>query len=81
MRNLSREWQAEFKQTFTAPHGAGQDRVPRLADGNDHGFHLIKLWVFRARASTVGSNFSVNRLMRSPGLAQTPILSTGEQTR
>jgi uncharacterized protein (DUF2236 family) len=40
MRRLLRNWQAELKQTFTGSRDAVPDWVPRLADGNDAGYHL-----------------------------------------
>ena len=39
MRNFPREWQAELKQTFTGTRDAVPEWVPRLAEGNDPGYH------------------------------------------
>lgn len=40
MRNILREWQAELKQTFTGTRDEVPEWVPRLADGDDAGYHL-----------------------------------------
>ena len=40
MRNAFRDWQTELKQTFTGTRDAVPDWVPRLAAGDDAGYHL-----------------------------------------
>ncbi len=40
MRNVLREWQAELKQTFTGTRDSVPEWVPRLAEGDDAGYHL-----------------------------------------
>lgn len=40
MRNFLREWQGELKRVFTGSADALPEWVPRLADGNDAGYHL-----------------------------------------
>ncbi|MCB5281622.1 MULTISPECIES: oxygenase MpaB family protein [unclassified Arthrobacter] len=40
MRNVLREWQAELKQTFSGSRDEVPEWVPRLAEGNDPGYHL-----------------------------------------
>ncbi|HJV98282.1 MAG TPA: oxygenase MpaB family protein [Arthrobacter sp.] len=40
MRNLLREWQGELKRVFTGSPDVLPGWVPRLAEGNDAGYHL-----------------------------------------
>jgi len=40
MRNLLREWQGELKRVFTGSPDVLPAWVPRLAEGNDAGYHL-----------------------------------------
>lgn len=40
MRNLLREWQGELKRAFTGNRNGLPGWVPRLAEGNDAGYHL-----------------------------------------
>lgn len=40
MRNFLREWQGELKRVFTGSVDALPEWVPRLAEGNDAGYHL-----------------------------------------
>jgi hypothetical protein len=40
MRNFLRDWQGELKRVFTGSADALPEWVPRLADGNDAGYHL-----------------------------------------
>ncbi|MDR6414245.1 oxygenase MpaB family protein [Pseudarthrobacter sulfonivorans] len=40
MRKFLREWQGELKRVFTGSVDAVPDWVPRLADGDDTGYHL-----------------------------------------
>ncbi|WP_457965522.1 DUF2236 domain-containing protein [Arthrobacter sp. D1-29] len=39
MRNILREWQGELKKAFTGSADALPDWVPRLAEGDDAGYH------------------------------------------
>lgn len=40
MRNFLREWQGELKRAFTGSPDVLPEWVPRLAEGNDAGYHL-----------------------------------------
>jgi uncharacterized protein (DUF2236 family) len=55
MRNVLGEWQAELKQTFTGTRDAVPEWVPRLADGDDAGYHLpgSAVWAVHGSMTTI----------------------------
>jgi uncharacterized protein (DUF2236 family) len=55
MRNLLREWQGELKRAFTGNADALPDWVPRLADGDDPGYHLpgSAVWAVHGSMPTI----------------------------
>ena len=55
MRNLLREWQGELKRTLTGSADAVPDWVPRLADGDDAGYHLpgSAVWAVHGSMPTI----------------------------
>ncbi|MCU1517192.1 MAG: hypothetical protein JWQ75_1913 [Pseudarthrobacter sp.] len=55
MRNLLREWQGELKRAFTGSPDALPDWVPRLADGDDAGYHLpgSAVWAVHGSMPTI----------------------------
>jgi uncharacterized protein (DUF2236 family) len=55
MHNLLREWQGELKRAFTGSPDAVPDWVPRLADGNDAGYHLpgSAVWAVHGSMPTI----------------------------
>lgn len=55
MRNLLREWQGELKRAFTGSSDALPDWVPRLAEGDDAGYHLpgSAVWAVHGSMPTI----------------------------
>ncbi|HEY8753114.1 MAG TPA: oxygenase MpaB family protein [Arthrobacter sp.] len=55
MRNLLREWQGELKRALTGSADAPPDWVPRLAEGNDAGYHLpgSAVWAVHGSMPTI----------------------------
>lgn len=55
MHNLLREWQGELKRAFTGSPDAVPDWVPRLADGDDAGYHLpgSAVWAVHGSMPTI----------------------------
>ncbi|MGM9472999.1 oxygenase MpaB family protein [Pseudarthrobacter sp. YS3] len=55
MRNLLREWQGELKRAFTGSSDAVPDWVPRLAEGDDPGYHLpgSAVWAVHGSMPTI----------------------------
>ena len=55
MRNLLRDWQGELKRAFTGSSDALPDWVPRLAEGDDAGYHLpgSAVWAVHGSMPTI----------------------------
>jgi uncharacterized protein (DUF2236 family) len=55
MRNVLKEWRAELKQTFTGTREEVPDWVPRLATGDDAGYHLpgSAVWAVHGSVTTI----------------------------
>jgi uncharacterized protein (DUF2236 family) len=55
MRNLLREWQDELKRAFTGSSDAPPGWVPRLAEGDDAGYHLpgSAVWAVHGSMPTI----------------------------
>jgi uncharacterized protein (DUF2236 family) len=55
MRNILREWQGELKKAFTGSADALPDWVPRLAEGDDAGYHLpgSAVWAVHGSMPTI----------------------------
>lgn len=55
MRNILREWQGELKRAFTGSPDALPDWVPRLAEGDDAGYHLpgSAVWAVHGSMPTI----------------------------
>lgn len=55
MRNLLREWQGELKRAFTGSADAVPAWVPRLAEGDDPGYHLpgSAVWAVHGSMPTI----------------------------
>ena len=55
MRNVLREWQGELKRAFTGSADALPAWVPRLAEGDDAGYHLpgSAVWAVHGSMTTI----------------------------
>ncbi|MFF1828420.1 oxygenase MpaB family protein [Paenarthrobacter sp. NPDC058040] len=61
MRNLFLEYRHELQRTFTGTSGTPPEWVPRLAEGNDAGYHLpgSAVWAVHGSMSTIVAGIRV----------------------
>ncbi|MFI2564280.1 oxygenase MpaB family protein [Paenarthrobacter sp. NPDC018779] len=61
MRNLFLDYRHELQRTFTGTSGTPPDWVPRLAEGNDAGYHLpgSAVWAVHGSMSTIVAGIRV----------------------
>ena len=61
MRNYLTEYRHELQRTFTGTSGTPPEWVPRLADGNDAGYHLpgSAVWAVHGHVATIVAGIRV----------------------
>ncbi len=61
MRNFLTDYRHELQRTFTGTSGTPPEWVPRLAEGNDAGYHLpgSAVWAVHGHVATIVAGIRV----------------------